>query len=291
MHSSSFKLFAIDTHGILATTFALLTFCFQSGSAAVLLDFSTSSQYTSNFVQVRNTGATMTHNSGTGQDGQPGYVSGAHSNTLSMWRYDTNSGDGVLTNTYLSETVSLDFRFSGIFAANGGNNGVFARVQDQAIDTGVLALISPRSTTSIQLRLFYGAQIDPANSGTGTSFYDTTFDLTAGNTIAANSWLHLQLTQQLGPDADSDTDADSIFNLTLSDAQGLVATTGNITLIGTDTFDVAGAIGTRFNAGTAGSITDSIDNFQIVPEPTCTALLAGGILCVFVTRFRNRRLK
>lgn len=267
-----------------ALTF-LLPFCFSPNSYAISLDFSTSSQYSNNFVQVRNNGSAMAHNTGSGQDGQPGYVAGTHSNSISMWRYDTNAGDGVFTDTFLTDSVSLDLRVNTIFAANGGNSGIFTRIQDQAIDTGILALVSPRSTTSLQLRLFYGAQIDPANSATGTSFYDTTFDLTAGNTIATNTWWHLQFTQTLGSDADADLDADSVFNLTVSDPQGLVATTGNVVLTATDTFDLGGAIGTRFNVGTAGSVTSSVDNFGIVPEPRGVLLLAGGLL--FLLKFRK----
>ncbi|MEI6032934.1 MAG: PEP-CTERM sorting domain-containing protein [Verrucomicrobiae bacterium] len=168
---------------------------------------------------------------------------------------------GNLTTTFQNETLSVTSSASTL----GGSLGILTRLNGATLtSTGILGLVNILSTTSVRLRLFYGAD---NNAGAGTNFYDTTFS-SLSNPVAVSTPLTLELAQSFNL-------TNSIFNVTLSDADGLVATSGNQTLTASHSYDAAGLIGLRFSAGTTTQWNTS--NFSSVPEPSTWTLLALGL--------------
>jgi hypothetical protein len=225
-----------------------------SAQAAVFgpLTFSTQAEYDANFTGglggsryavdsgVLRYSATTTANSGT-----------------SITRYSPASD--FRTETISANLAFADFRSTPSF-------GVFTRVQTSGL--GVLALLNTGDSAtgtanSVRIRLQYGAET--AGAGIGTSFFDTNFTNLA-NTIATNQSLTYVLTQT----------ADSKFNLTISDSEGVVATTGDQTLPAAGAaYTAAGGLALRSSASfTPNNI--AIDNLAAVPEPTTLAALGLG---------------
>jgi MYXO-CTERM domain-containing protein len=202
----------------------------------------------------------------------------------SILRYDTNPGDGLPGPAdFLTETIKVDYAPGTV--TNSSSMGLFTRVQGDG--TGVLALLNAVSATSVQIRLFYGA--NTFTNAAGTAFFDSTFNLATGtatgggtgstNGIAASSPLTFTLTQTGA--------ADPVFNLSVADAQGLVATTGNVTLTSAQSnlYDTAGSAALRVNGPAIGD-TITIDNFSATPEPGALALIAFAALPALTRRRR-----
>lgn len=247
-----------------------------AANADVVLDFSTSAQYNDNFTEYRapsNIGWTGSHG---------GYISATTSSTNPNLRY--NGANDILT-----ESISVDYWLDSF----PGNPSFFGIATRMANTTGVLGLIRFTSSTTIDLRLQYGANL--ADGGLGTAFFNATFDLATGgityttgdsgasgstNTVQSSNWssdttwssinaMTLLLDQTAGDDPS--------FRLTLSDAQGLIASTGFQVLTATDAYNQAGHVGTRLSSSGA-TIRHGIDNFTIVPEPAMAALLGAGAM-------------
>jgi hypothetical protein len=251
------------------------------------ITFSAASDYTNNFAPTLN-GGSVAYNSG----GQNLVYTAASAGGTSIIRYDTNPGDGQPGPAdFLGETIKVDFTPDATSVANSSSMGVFTRVQSSggSAGTGVLALLNAISTTSVQLRLFYGA--NASSTAAGTTFFNSTFNLATGtntgggtgstNAIAAGSPLTFTLTET--------TAADPAFNLTVTDAQGLVASTGNVTLLSgqSDAYDGPGSVALRVN-GVAVGDTIAIDNFAATPEPGTAGLVAIGGVAALARRRRRR---
>jgi len=154
-----------------------------------------------------------------------------------------------------------------------GSVGLLARVQGN--DLGVLGVATLIDESHVRLRLFYGASITNPNT-VGTAFWDATFDLAAGTMsgssggqVAVNKFNTLftprydpsyyqlspftvQLTQNGG--------TNPTFQLSLTNARGLMASTANVALTATTAYNGAGAAGVRFFSGaTPGKF--AVDNF------------------------------
>ncbi len=248
-----------------------------SQAASVSLDFSTAAQYDNNFVETVR-GDLLTHNS-TDQNVRYATTTTSGSQT-SIARYDTLPGNGMIDNAdFLTETIGSDFSFNGFSSTSAG---LFTRIQSNSL--GILGLMNPTSGgASIQLRLFYGA--NSSDPSAGTAFFNATFNLTNGsstaggtgsmNSYAENSPIFLTLTQTSG--------IDPVFSLTASDSDGLIATTGLVTLTATESYNGAGAIGFRVFANDSNQ-TIRIDNFTAVPEPSAAILGAFGALALLRRR-------
>lgn len=250
--------------------FALVAFLMISagGRAATTFDLNFSTdQYTGNFTALAN----------------PSNLS--YSTTASALVYSVaNSGSvidytpgGSTTATFLSETISVTAAASDL--SNGPSVGILSRLTGTTTtSTGILALANfnvTGTTQSARLRLFYGAD---NSAGIGTNFYDYSLNLT-GNTVATSSPLTFTLQQSFNG-------TNSIFNLTVSDAEGLVDTTGNITLTATHLYDTAGDIGLRFHG--AGLTQWTVSDFSAIPEPNTIALsILGFSTLLFLGR--NKR--
>lgn len=239
-----------------------------AGAAIVpTIDFDVASDYTNNFLQVHG-GSNITHNA-TAQKIQ---ISGQ--NAGGSIRYDTNPGDGLLGPTdFLTETLSADVTLD-LF--NSSSVGFFTRMRtDNGL--GILALVNFPSATNMQLRFFPDAQYTHAQ---GSAFYDQTFTLT--NQVATNTPITLKLTQTSA--------ADPVFNLTVSDAEGLVATSGNVAFTANDSFNGPGTVGIRlYSANVSPSATITVDNFSAVPEPSTLGVLALASVGLFARRRRVLR--
>lgn len=180
---------------------------------------------------------------------------------------------GNLTTAFRNETLSMTSSASTL----GGSVGILTRLNGSEISSsGILGLANILTANSVRLRLFYGAD---NNTGAGTAFYDITFS-SLSNTVAASTPLTLNLQQSFNG-------TNSIFNVTLSDADGLVVTSGNQTLTATHSYDAAGLIGMRLSAGTDTQWNTS--NFSAVPEPSTWALLALSLSAAVI--FRRRRAR
>lgn len=245
-------------------------------AASVTLDFSTAGQYSDNFVEILNAG-----NIGHNAANQNVLYNPAGANGTSIIRYDTLPGNAAYDDAnFLTETVSADITFPDL--ASNQSFGFYTRIQTsgEAAGLGILGLLNKVSNgNSLQLRLFSGA--DSLGVGVGTPFYNATFNLTTGvvtpsvgtggigstNPFAANSPLTFSMTQTSGEDP--------VFSFSVSDAEGLIASTGDQVLTTTELYNGAGAIGVRFNSGSTGaSNTITMDNFSAVPEPSTAALVA-----------------
>lgn len=272
---------------------SLLAFGGAMGASAATvntLTFSSPSDYSNNFVGTLN-GSSITYNAA---NQNLVYVAPSNGGT-GIIRYDTNPADGQPGPAdFLTETLKADFTPDATTIANSSSMGLLTRIQSTggAAGTGVLAILNTISPTSVQLRLFAGA--NATSTVAGTAFYDATFNLTNGtstgttggtgssNGITAGQPLTLTLTETGA--------ADPVFNLTVTDADGLVASTGNRTLLSSlsDAYDTAGSVGIRVNGPTQGN-TIAIDNFSATatPEPGSLALL--GLAGAAVMGRRKRR--
>jgi hypothetical protein len=175
---------------------------------------------------------------------------------------------GNLTTTFQNETLSVTSSASNLT----GSLGILTRLTGAtATSTGILGLVNITSATSVRLRLFYGAN----NTTTvGTSFYDTTFS-SLSNPVAVSTPLTLCLAQSFNL-------TNSIFNLTLSNTDGVVATSGDMTLTASHAYDSPGLIGLRF--GSASNTQWNTSNFSSVPEPSTWAYLALSLSAGLIFR-------
>ncbi len=255
----------------------------SSYAASVAFDFSSASQYNSNFVESLNP-ETLTHNAANSNI----LYTAISANRTGAAVYDTLPTNGLRDNAdFLTETISADFSFGSV-SSGDRSAGLYARVQ--ANNTGVLGLMNTLNSggSSIRLRLFHGASI--TSTAAGTSFYDATFNLTTGaftnavgtgGTGSMNTYntspLNLVLTQTSA--------ADLVFSVSVSDGQGLIASSGEVTLTSaiSDNYDGAGAIGFRVN-GPSNNQTITIDNFTAVPEPSAAVIGALGALALLRRR-------
>lgn len=269
--------------------FALFAGASSAGAAVVpTIDFNLQSDYDGNFRETFGQSAIGWNAAGHVRYAPPG------DNSTAIIRYDTNPATAAHdSNDFLTETLSVDVTFSTFGNASAG---LFARIQSNNL--GILALVNTISSTSAQLRLFYNA--DTATTAAGTTFFNATFNLATGdityaagagatgstNSLDLGSPITLVLTQT--------DDADPVFNLTLSDADGLIASTGNQVLSSalTNAYDSAGSVGMRLNLPLAlsGGVqnTITIDNFaaSAVPEPGALVLAAAAV--PFALRRRAR---
>jgi MYXO-CTERM domain-containing protein len=245
------------------------------------IEFTAATDYTGNFVGTLN-GAVVAFN-GAGQNVV--YTPTANAQTAII-RYDTNPGDAQPGPAdFLNETLKVDATLS---ALDGSSFGMMTRIQTSD-GTGVLALLNANSATSIQVRLFYGA--GTATNAAGTTFYTGNFNLSTGavsgggtgstNAIAPGAPLTFTLTQTAA--------ADPVFNLTIADADGLVASTGNQTLTASNAYDGPGSVALRMNDFATGD-TIAVDNFSATPtpEPGTIGLAAWGALGMLASRRRRR---
>ncbi len=265
---------------------AALVFSIRAGAAVVPnIAFTTSTDYTANFVATL-AGTQVVYNS----TNQNLVYTAASAGGTSIVRYDTNPGDGLQGPTdFQSETLQADFTPGTAAISNSSSMGLFTRIQSD--NTGVLALINTINTASLQIRLFYGA--NSTSTAAGTAFFTSTFNLATGsatgggtgstNSIAAGIPLTLTLTETSA--------ADPVFNLTVTDPDGLVATSGNQTLTSalSNAYDGSGSVAFRVN-GVAVNDTIAIDNFSATatPEPGTLTLLAGAGITMLVRPRRNR---
>jgi hypothetical protein len=250
-------------------------------ASGVVLDFTTD-QYTPNFRETFNT-ATLNWDEAAGNVRySPGTVG-----QTGIAVYDTDPLTATNDAAFLTETISLDVSINSFAGTNGPSAGIYGRVQSD--NFGVLGLLNVLgNSTTVRLRLFSGAQVN--GTGVGTTIFDSTFDLATGsataggvgstNSVALDTPITLTLTQT--------ADADPIFSFSVSDAQGLVASTGAVTLLSTvsNAFDGAGAVGFRMNQPTIGNVI-TVDNFTVIPEPSSFALL--GASAGFIAVRRRRR--
>lgn len=153
----------------------------------------------------------------------------------------------------------------------------------QANNLGVLGLVNFQGVesfdgTSVRLRLFHGAS--STSAGAGTNFYDKTFN-SLTNTIAPGSFT-LTMTHT--------SENDPVFNITLSDADGLIATSGNQTLTTIDDFNVAGKVSFRQFAPSGTDIAQliAVTSAAAMPEPSAAALLGLGIVGLAILRLRRQ---
>jgi MYXO-CTERM domain-containing protein len=257
-----------------------------SAATVNTITFDSPTDFTNNFVGTLN-GSSVVYNS----TGQNLVYTAATAGGTSIIRYDTNPADGQPGPAdFLAETLKADFTPDTV--TNSASTGLFTRIQSAgaASATGVLALLNTISATSVQLRLFYGA--NASSTAAGTTFFDGTFNLTTGsapagavgstNTIFAGKALTLTLTETAA--------TDPVFNLTVSNANGLVASTGDRTLLSsaTDAFDTAGSVAIRVNGPAQGN-TIAIDNFSATPTPEPGSVAAIALAGVTAIGRRRRR--
>lgn len=280
-----------------------------SARADVLLDFDVQSEYDNNFTELRfgaQNGWVASSGNTPAVDATFGaYVRSITSATHTLTRYDTNQGDGGAKGPtdILGETIGMDFWTDALRSTDPTILGLITRIQSN--DRGVQALLFFQGTTSLRVQLNYGGLYNATSNGTGSVvFYDATFDLAANsvtnttgtggtsstNALAAsgynfttNLWntinpYHISLAQTTGDDP--------TFNVTVTDAQGLVASTGSVALTATEAYNTAGSVGIRLG-NNGGTLRHGYDNFAItaVPEPMSFASLGLGGL----TFMRRRR--
>jgi len=234
------------------------------GAAFSPITFSTSADYTSNFTA----NSHFTYDS-TNQLMRFGVASGSSAGTSEL-SYTPSSN-------FLTETLSYDTSFS----VYGGtlSSGIFTRVQSD--HTGVLGLVNVVSgtttTNQLQLRLFYGA--DSAGNGVGTQLYNSS-TITLPRSVAAGSAMHVTLTETGG--------ANQLFNLTVSDGTGTLATSGNVALAGTGSsaYTGAGGIALRASSSATNGLSMTFDNLAATatPEPAALAMLGLGGLALLRRR-------
>jgi len=243
-----------------ATVFAAVA---VQGAAFSPITFSTSADYTNNF-----TNGTNFSYDANNQLLRFGAASGSSAGTHAV-EYTPSA-------KFLTETLSFDTGFSAYGATL--STGVYTRVQSD--HKGILGLINVATATAtsasaLQLRLFAGA--DTTSNSAGTSFIDKTITLPRG--VAAGSPVHVTLTQTSANDP--------VFNLTVSDATGTLATTGDIAYKASDTYNTAGGIALRASAAATNGVSITYDNVAATatPEPAVLGVLGLGGL----TLLRRRR--
>ncbi len=278
-HSQAAMKNLISSHSAIFSLIALSPLAARA--ATVSNDFSTDALYTGNFVEALNAGSI-----GYNAAGQNVLYNPLGDNSTSVIRYDTIPGNSLLDNAnFLTETVSADFTFPSLTSVQ--SVGVITRIQ--STNLGVMGLLNKVSATTVQLRLFYGAST--LNVGAGTAFFDASFNLSTGgitsttgtggigstNLFAINSPLTISLAQAAG--------SDPVFSFSISDAEGLIASTGPQTLTATDDYNGAGAVGFRLNSTSTGvNNTITMDNFLVIPEPSTALLSALGALALLRRR-------
>lgn len=243
---------------LLLTSVALL--CGGLQAATVNYDFSTQAQFTDNF--------TITNNGGTN-----GTIDWNAAGDVRLTD-DANIGSfAVVTtnaNTFLTETISGNVSTT----ASNGSFGLYSRVTAGNLGVVALANFTP---TQVRIRLFYGATV--TSGGVGTNFYDSG-SLTPANALDLSDF-NFDLTQTSG--------ADPVFNFSLSDAQGIVLSSGDRILTGSDDYNSAGKIGFRYSmdGGQQGNFL-AVNSVSAIPEPGSFALL-GGFLALSAVMLRRRR--
>ncbi|MDB5321251.1 MAG: hypothetical protein JWN40_2882 [Phycisphaerales bacterium] len=251
------------------------------GAAISNIAFTAPTDYTNNFVGTLN-GGTITYNSA----GQNLLYNPPAVQQTAIIRYDTNPGDGQPGPAdFLNETIKYDAALS---AFDGSSAGIMTRMQSDG--TAVLALLNANSATSLQIRLFFGA--GSTTNGAGTQFYNGTFNLATGavtgggtgstNAVAVNTPLTLTLTQTSA--------ADPVFNLTIADADGFVASSGPQTLTSalSNAYDGPGSIALRVNTPTIGD-TITLDNLSATPTPEPGTFALAGFAAMGLLVRRRRR--
>lgn len=248
----------------LSVALAAISGVAAQAATIVNYDFSTSTQFTENFTPAGVTGGTLAWNAA----GDVRLSRATDGTSFGVMR--TNLAVG----SFLTETVILNA--SSTAPQNDSSLGVYTRRQSN--DTGVLGLVNFLSATTIQLRLFHGASLSGTTAG--TVFYNSG-TLTPANPLDFSNFT-FTLTQTSGDDP--------IFNLTVSDSQGVVASTGSVALTATDAYNSGGPVGARLSIGNSGLANQyiAINSLQVIPEPSSLGLFMGVAVACFVVKRRRR---
>jgi hypothetical protein len=234
-----------------------------ASAALVSLDFESAGQFAGNFRATFNPPETATS-----QDGghvSTNAISLSSGTTLSeAFIYDTTPADATVQSTFMGPvTISFDMRS----AAAGASFGVYIINPGEA--SGVaghrLALFNMGTGATDRFRMFTTSSITNANVGTGV--YDSGATL---NVVEPGStFVRASLTYSEG------ANSSAVFNYTINGVSS-----GDINL-GNNTYIPNFEIGLRLYDGVVGGATADIDNFEIVPEPSSSAmfgLVAAGAL-------------
>ena len=250
----------------------------ETRAATVLpvnFDFSTSSQYDSNFREPSTSQATTSWSSASGS------LVNSNASAYGSAVFDTSATGGVagsggsagskantdLTNVTLSSDITSNI-------ANNSNQQIGYYFRLNSSDAGgYLALASFDSTLGMHFRLFTGAS---PNSVTGTSVFDVASSAASNGDIAANTVYNYSVTA-----------SGNVFTFTLKNG---AATLANFSYTDATNYNLsAGQVGIRMygNGNTAGvANTVTLDNLSItaVPEPAALACLAFGGLALLRRR-------
>lgn len=249
---------------VMGAILAVSTLLTTTSDAAVVIDFDTPAAYTENFTKTATAIGVVDYNPN-------GYL--------------VATGDtSILTYTapgapkFLSEGVAMTFQLAA--TATAGSIGLYARVDDVS-HLGVLGLFSYSDNGAKgQLRLFYGATTTGGNAG--TVWYNSTV-LQLSRALSAESDLVLSFDQRSG--------SNSEFRLTVSDAQGVLLSTGWQTLLASNAYDAAGGVAMRLYPN--GLTEQRIHQFAVIPEPsfvTMIAILSGGLFICRSSCRTNRNM-
>jgi hypothetical protein len=163
---------------------------------------------------------------------------------------------------------------------------LLARIQGSGF--GVSAFLF---RNAVDFHFGWAYDVDTATPSFGTTFWSATLNpLTGGLTpdpgfsggsSVAGTPTHLLLTQTSG--------SDPVFNLTLTNSSGFVASTGNVALTATEAYNLGGGIGFGLSSQVAPV---GLDNFQIlsVPEPSSLGLGGLGLILLYGWTARLKRL-
>lgn len=278
---------------------AILLATGSMASAGVLIDFDVQEEYTSNFTELR-FGSQTDWVPISSESPAVNAAFGAY-----LWTRTSVTTTATLYNgaVGLTDSIELDYWTNSLRSADPAHFGIITRRREDT-GRGVLALATFTGTTSLRLTLYYDSQFTTTNNTANTAFWDATFDLSngtithtlgtggtgstnsltaSGNAGGTSNWnsivpYHLKLDQTAGDDP--------MFRFTISDAQGLVASTGFVALTATDAYNAAGAAGFRIG-NNGGTIHTGVDNWAITPTPEPTTLAFLGVAGLALLRRRR----
>jgi hypothetical protein len=266
------------------SSFILIGLGMSTGQAQ-LVTFDTAADYTGNFVEMYdgvngNVGpATMSYDSTNQRVSLTAAIFPFPNLGLARYAPGGLPGPG-----YLTETLEAD----AIITGGTGLPRVTLLARIQTSGFGVSAFLL-RNHVDFSFGLVY--DFDTAAFSSGTTFWSATLNpltgvLTpdtgfSGGSSVVGTPTHLILTQTSG--------SDPVFNLTLTNSSGFVASTGNVALTATEAYNLAGGIG--FSMGTQVAVV-GLDNFQIlsVPEPGSLELGILGLILLCGGIARSRRV-